>query len=498
MWERVPLEAIRQEADNVVNGHGLAREFGPLHLTLLGVGNAIGAGIFVLTGTAAAHYAGPAIALSYVIAGVACLLTSLCYAELSALIPSAGGSFSYARVTLGRFPAWLIGWCMVIEYLIAGATVATGWSAYGQKLLAEFGLSLPRKWSGSPLDIVGNSLSASHRVFDLPAVLMIIVCTWILVRGLRHSGIANAVMVGIKLTVILAVIVGGAFYVTPANWVPFVPAPSSAGHFGWGGVFTGSAIAFFSYSGFEAMSTAARECRNPTRDLPIGLLASLAICVFLYVSIAVVLTGLVPYPDLDTASPVSTALALASPRLGWLITVVNIGTVLGLGAAVLVSLYGQTRTFYSMSVVGYLPSAFARVHASTRTPVFATVCTGAGAAIIAGLLPIELLGELVSMGILIAFSSVCLGVLILRQSRPRTHRPFRAPLYPWVPVAGLASCFGLMISLPLITWLNIGLWLLVGIILFFTVVARSEGRVANPGGGSLAELPSALPPKGDA
>jgi APA family basic amino acid/polyamine antiporter len=466
---RVPLQSLREQADVGLDDRGLRRAFGPVTLTLVGVGNAIGAGIFVLTGTAAALYAGPAITLSYVIAGVVCVLTSLCYAEVSALMPSAGGSFTYARVTLGRFPAWLIGWCMVMEYLIAASTVATGWSGYAQSLLAQIGVTLPRALTGAPFDLTAGKLVASNRIADVPALLMIATCTWILLGGLRQSAIANAVMVSIKVTVILAVIAVGSFYVTPAHWTPFIPAASAGGHFGWSGIFTGSAIAFFSYTGFEAMSTAAREARNPTRDLPIALLASIGICILLYVGTALVLTGLIPYPMLATSSPLSTALGLASPRLGWLITVVNVGTVLGLGAAVLISLYGQTRTFYSMAVAGYFPRAFAHVHPSYRTPTVATIWTGVGAAIVSGLLPIELLGELVSMGTLIAFASVCLGTLILRREYPKVPRPFRVPLYPWIPLGGLMSCVGLTFSLPVITWANLLLWLAIGIALYFAL-----------------------------
>jgi APA family basic amino acid/polyamine antiporter len=493
MWDRVPLAEIRNEADTATVGTGLVRGLGPVDLTTIGVGAAIGAGVFVLTGTAAAHYAGPAVTLSYVIAGAVSLLTALCYAELSSVIPSAGGSFSYARVILGRFPAWLIGWCMIVEYLIGGATVAAGWSGYAQNLLSQFGVVLPRAWSGAPFDIVGNSLAASGRYLDLPAVLMIVGCTWILIRGLRRSAVANAVMVGIKVAVILAIIVVGAFYVKPANWTPFLPPVTATGQFGWGGVFTATAIAFYSYTGFEAVSTAARESRDPARDLPIALLATLLICIVLFTGVALVLTGLVPYPSLGTASPLATALALASPRLNWLISVTDIGTVLGLGAAVLISIYSQSRTFYSMAVTGYLPRAFARIHPSYRTPTVATFCTGAGAAIVAGALPITLLGELVSMGTLIAFSSVCLGVLIMRHTSPEVPRPFRVPMYPWIPLAGLASSIGLMFSLPLITWLNLALWVAIGVILFFVFATRG-GKHGLTTGSSQRELTAAPKP----
>jgi basic amino acid/polyamine antiporter, APA family len=482
IWHRVAIEAIRHEADTSFSSSGLVRGLGPIHLTMIGIGATIGAGVFVLTGTAAAHHAGPAIALSYVIAGAVSLLIALCYAELSAVIPSAGGSFSYARVILGRLPAWLIGWCMVSEYLIGGSTVAVGWSGYAQDLLAQFGLPLPHEWSGAPVDVVDGKLVVSGRFLDVPAVLMIAGCSWILLRGLRGSAIVNTSMVVIKLVVIVAVIAVGAFYVRAANWVPFVPPVTPDHQFGWGGVFTATAIAFYAYTGFEAVSTAARECRQPTRDLPIALLATLVICAALFIGIGLVLTGLAPYPKLDSPAPLATALAIVSSKLRPLISIVDIGTVLGLGSAVMMSLYSQSRTFYSMAVVGHLPKRFARVHPSYRTPTVATLWTGAGAAILAGVLPIELLGELVSMGTLIAFSSVCLGVLILRRSRPDIQRPFLVPLHPWIPLVGLTSCFGLMCSLPRIAWLNLALWMTLGLALFLVSVffARGHRIAASP------------------
>lgn len=474
LFERVSVEAARVEGDTGDVDTGLVRLLGPGHLTMIGVGCAIGAGIFVLTGTAAARYAGPAVTLAYAMAGVACVLTGLCYAELSSVMTAAGGSYSYARITLGRLPAWMIGWCMVFEYLAGGATVAVGWSAYGQNLLGQFGLMLPAVWSGSPLDVVDGSLVATGRIADLPAVLLILGCTLILLRSLRGSATANALMVALNVVVILTVIVVGAFYVTPRNWTPFVPPRTADGHFGLGGVFTGAAIAFYAYTGFEATSTAARESRNPSRDVPMALMASVAICMLLYTGIAFIMTGLAPYPKLDTASPISTALALASPRLNWLIVATDIGTVLGLGAAVLMSFYSQSRVFYSMSVVGDLPPAFGRVHPASRTPTVAIVSTGIGAALVAGALPIELLGELISLGTLIAYASVCVGVLILRRIRPDLPRPFRVAMYPWIPLAALASCLVLMLSLPRLTWLNMAGWLALGVLLFFVLADHPQ------------------------
>jgi basic amino acid/polyamine antiporter, APA family len=480
IWERVPLELARTDPDMAAVGGGLVRSLGPAHLTLMGVGCAIGAGIFVLTGTAAARYAGPAVSLSYAMAGVVCLLTCLCYAELSAVIPAAGGSFSYARITLGRLPAWLIGCCMVFEYLAGGSNVAVGWSAYAQNLLAQFGLVLPWTWSGAPLEVVDNRLVPTGRIADLPAALMSLGCTLILLRGLRGSALANSLMVAVNIVVILAVIIVGAFYVNPQNWVPFMPARTPSGHFGVAGVFTAAAIAFYSYTGFEATSNAARECRNPSRDVPVSLLASAVICALLYTGIAFVMTGLAPYPKLDTASPIATALALASPKLNWLIMTTDIGTVLGLGAAVLISFYSQSRIFYSMAVVGNLPPSFARIHPRTRTPTLAVVWTGLGAALVAGVLPIELLAELISLGTLIAYASVCAGVLVLRRIRPDVPRPFRVPLCPWIPLAALATCSMLMVSLPRLTWLNMAAWIALCIVLFFILAARSGQRDMAP------------------
>lgn len=471
LFERVPLEAAQTDAADV-SGNELPRSLGLTSLTMLGVGNAIGAGIFVLTGMAAAEHAGPGIAVSYVIAGLVCLLTSLCYAEISALIPSAGGSFAYARVTLGRYGAWIVGWCMIAEYLIAGSTVAVGWSGYGSNLLQQIGLSLPAALSAAPFDMRDGHIVASGSYMNLPALLLVLACTWVLYRGLRESNLANHLMVTVKIIVILIVVLVGAAYVSPDNWTPFVPPESASGRFGWGGVLTAAAIAFFSYSGFEAMSTAARESRDPARDLPRALLIALAICVVLYVSMALVMTGLAPYATLNTASPISTALLHASDRLGWLVMLVNVGTIIGLAAPVLISLYGQIRTFYAMSRAGYMPETFGRVHERHRTPAAGTLVTGIVAAIVAAVLPINLLGELVSMGVLIAFASVCLGVIVLRRDYPAVPRPFRVPLYPWVPMLGLISCVGLMATLPRLTWICIVAWLVIGSVIFW-VSARN-------------------------
>ena len=484
--KRVSLESVHAQVDTSAASPGLARSLSVSQLTLLGIGNTIGAGIFVLTGESAARYAGPGITLSYVLAGVVCLLTSLCYAEIGTLMPSAGGAFSYARVTLGRFPAWLIGWGMIMEYLLAASTVAVGWSGYAQDLLNQFGIAPPRTLSCA-------SLAAHQRTPQCQR------------RHRQRASRAHGCRVRLDTRawpqrVIDRQRVDGRYQsggnrrghngrIALRQSGKLEALHSSAqglGHFGLSGIFTGSAVAFFAYSGFEAMSAAARECRDPSRDLPRAFIAALVICMLLYVGIALVLTGLAPYWKLDTPSPVSTALELASPRLAWLATVVNVGTVLGLGAAVLVALFGQARTFYSMAVVGFLPKSFAYVHPAHRTPSVAIRYTGIGAAAVAGCVPIDLLGDLVSMGTLISFASVCLGVLILRRGRPEILRPFRAPGYPWVPLLGCVSCIGLMFSLSGLTWLYTAWWLTLGAGLYFILPSTRAIHSSNPVPASLA------------
>ena len=479
LFECAKLDSAQLEAEGREDsGARLQRSLGTSSLVMLGVGNAIGAGIFVLTGTAAAQHAGPGIAISYLIAGLVCFLTSLCYAELSALIPSAGGAFAYARVSLGRLGAWAIGWCMIAEYLLAGATVAVGWSGYAQGLLHQLGLALPAHLSTAPFKVVHGELVRSGSLVNLPALLLVIGCTLVLMRGLRESTIAGHLMVGIKIAVIVLVLIVGVGYISTHNWQPFVPPEDATGRFGWGGVLTASAIAFFSYSGFEAMSAAAVEARDPARTLPRALLWALAICMLLYVSMALVMTGLAPYTTLNTASPISTALLHASDRLGWLVLMVNTGTVIGLAAPVLISLYGQIRTFYTMAHTGYMPPMFARVHAKHRTPVAGTLVVGVVASLIAALLPIDLLGELVSLGILFAFASVCIGVIVLRRRYPQVRRPFAVPVYPWVPLLGFLSCIGLTFTLPRLTWIYLTSWLALGGLF---VVVWTRARAATNG-----------------
>jgi basic amino acid/polyamine antiporter, APA family len=436
----------------------MRRTLGPVSLTMIGVSNAIGAGVFILTGTAAAEYAGPAVALSFVIAALVCLATALCYGELGALMPEAGGSYIYARVALGHGPALIVGWCMILEYLLAASTVAVGWSGYAVQLLLTLGIRLPDRLTTAPF--AGTHALAS---INLPAVLLIVGCTFILTRGTRFSVGLNAAMVSLKVIIIMLVILAGWRFTDARNWTPFLPPADLVSHrYGLRGLFTASAYAFFSYSGFEALSTSAGEARNPSRDLPRSLLAAIAACTVLYVGMSLLMTGLVPYHKLDVAYPVVVALRGAHGHLDWLLPIVEIGTVVGLASVALVSLYGQVRVFMSMARAGDLPKIFSKIDPVARVPVAGSWIVGILAAILAGFMPLQLLAELVSLGCLLAFASVCASVFVLRRTMPKIARPFRVPFGSFVPVFGVVTCIGLMFSLPPTTWTAFVTWLCIG------------------------------------
>ena len=445
----------------------LKRELGPLALVTLGIGAVIGAGIFVLTGTVAAQNTGPALTLSMVLAGVACAFAGLCYAELASMIPVAGSAYTYAYATMGELMAWIIGWDLVLEYSLSSSTVAVGWSAHVVSLLGEMGISLPPRLTAAPGTSVlladGSSLTG---VFNIPAVLICLALTALLVVGIRESARVNTTIVIIKV-VVLALFVGfGAHYINTANLHPFIPPNTGQfGSFGWSGVVRGAGIIFFAYIGFDAVSTASQEARNPGRDIPIGILVSLAICTLLYITVGLVMTGLVPYQTLNVASPIS--VAVEATRLAWLPPVINIGAICGLSSVILVNMLAQSRIFYSMSRDGLLPPLFARLHPKFRTPHVTTIITGVLVAIASGLFPINVLSQLVSMGTLLAFAIVCTGVLVLRRAEPNIPRPFRTPGMPWVPIAGTLTCLYLMSGLPLRTWIRLFVWLFVGLIIYF-------------------------------
>lgn len=469
LWIKKPLDILMAEASEE-GTHTLRRSLTATNLTLLGIGAIIGAGIFVLTGQAAAQYAGPAIVLSFVIAGFGCLFAGLCYAEFASLIPIAGSAYTYGYATLGEFMAWIIGWDLILEYLFAASTVSVGFSGYFVELMKEIGFAIPEKFAGAPLKWVeaDRAFHATSSVVNLPAMGLIFLLTVLLVIGIRESARFNNIAVLIKLSIVLAVIGFGIKYVNTANWHPFIPENTGTfGHFGLSGVVRGSAVVFFAYIGFDAVSTAAQEAKNPQRDLPIGILASLAICTVLYILMALVMTGLTPFMNLNVPHPVFVAIDAAGPGLKWLTYFINIGAIAGLASVVLVMLMGQPRIFYAMSRDGLLPPIFGKVHPKFKTPYIATIITGAVAMVFGGLFPIDILGELVSIGTLLAFIIVCAGVLVLRYRSPDLHRPFKTPFVPLVPILGIGTCGFMMAFLPSTTWLRLGLWMAIGLGIYF-------------------------------
>ncbi len=444
----------------------LKRSLTARQLLLLGIGAVIGAGIFVLSGHAAAEHAGPAVVLSYVIAGVACALAGLCYAEFSAMLPVSGSAYSYSYATLGELVAWFIGWNLVLEYLFAASTVAVGWSGYFNSLLTSLGIGLPVSLASAPFNVLDGSISYTGGLINLPAVAIVAAISGLCYVGITQSAWVNSVIVAIKITVIALFVAFAARYVDPSNWVPFVPEPQGDGRFGWEGVIRAATVVFFSYIGFDAVSTAAGEAKNPQRDMPIGILGSLAICTVVYILVSGVLTGLLPYWQLSTPKPVATALE-AYPALAWLKHIVEIGAIAGLSSVILVMLMGQSRIFYTMSNDGLIPRMFGKVHPRFQTPYLSTVAVGVVASLLAGFLPIGLLGELVSMGTLLAFATVCIGVLVLRHTRPELPRPFRVPAVWVIAVLGAASCLYLFWGAFKDHWdLFLG-WTLIGMVVYF-------------------------------
>jgi APA family basic amino acid/polyamine antiporter len=464
------LLATKQIADinAAAEANELHRTLDARALVLLGIGAIIGTGIFVLTGTAAANHAVPALVISFLIAGFGCALAGLCYAEFAAMIPACGSAYSYSYATLGEFIAWFIGWNLILEYLFAGATVAVGWSGYVVSLLQQMGIHLPPELTNAPFTKGTGHFEIVHTgaLINLPAVLVIAAITALCYVGIRQSASFNALVVVIKVSVIVLFIAFGVWYINGANWEPFIPPNTGRfGSFGWSGIFQAAGIIFFAYIGFDAVSTAAQEARNPQRDMPKGILLSLLICTILYIAVSAVLTGMVPYPELNSPAPVALALD-RYPTLGWLAGLIKLGAIAGMTSVMLVMLLGQPRIFYAMSQDGLLPPLFRKVHPRYKTPYVGTVLTGAIAATVAGLFPVTILGELVSIGTLLAFAIVCIGVLVLRVKRPDIQRPFRVPA-PWLTcIGGAVICMAMMASLPRDTWLRLLVWTLIGIAIY--------------------------------
>ncbi len=462
---RKSLESIATSSEG--HGKGLPKTLGPISLIGLGIGCIIGAGIFVLTGKAAASYAGPAISLSFVLSGIACAFVGLCYAELAAMIPASGSAYTYTYATVGEFFAWIIGWDLILEYAMGAATVAVGWSGYFVSLLGSFGIHIPPQWT----DATGQAVkladgSAATAILNLPAVLIVLMLTALLMAGTKESTRVNNIMVGFKLFVVGVVIVVGAFYIKHAYWTPFIPENTgSFGSFGYSGILRGASVVFFAYIGFDAVSTAAQEAKLPQRDMPIGILGSLIICTILYVLMSLVMTGMVPFAKLGVADPV--AVAIDTTGIGWLSVLVKFAALAGLTTVVFVLLFGQARILFSMAQDGLLPAFFSRVHPRFGTPFASQALIGVIVALVAASFPIGLLGEMVSIGTLFAFLLVCIAVMHLRRSAPRTKRPFRTPGVPLVPLLGIAFSMLLMLGLPLDTWLRLVVWLVIGLAIYF-------------------------------
>jgi APA family basic amino acid/polyamine antiporter len=443
----------------------LRRSLGPWHLTALGIGSIIGTGIFVLTGTAASQNAGPALVFSMIISAVGCAFSGLCYAEFAAMVPVAGSAYTYAYATMGEIFAWIIGWDLILEYALSTATVAVGWSGYFVSLMRDVGLDIPA------------AIAGAAGAFNLPAVVIVLVVAALLILGIKESADTNTVLVAIKSVVLVVFVVAGAAYVKRANLTPFIPPNTDGfGHFGWSGVLRGAGVMFFAYIGFDAVSTAAQEARNPARDMPIGILGSLAICTVIYIAVAIVLVGIVPYQRLNVADPL--AVGIDATGLTWLSPVIKVAALFGLFSTMLVTLLAQTRIFYSMSRDGLLPTMFSVIHPRFRTPYVSTAITAVIIAAAAGFTPIAVLGQLVSIGTLLAFVLVSIGVVILRRTAPGAPRPFRTPAVPFVPIAGAAICLAQMASLPLATWERLVIWLLAGFVVYFGYGRRHSPAAA--------------------
>lgn len=467
------IKALERTADN--DGTSLSRTMGVFDLTALGIGAIIGTGIFVLTGVAAAKYAGPAVVISFIISGVVAGLAALAYAELAAMVPVSGSAYTYTYTSMGEVVAWLIGWNLILEYLVAAGAVAIGWSSYFVDLLKSIGITLPKAVTASPF---------SGGIINFPAITIVLLITWIAVRGVKHSARATKIVVAVKLAVIVLFIALGVFRVDTGNWVPFMP-------FGFSGIIHGAAIIFFAYIGFDAVATAAEEVKRPKRDLPRGIIASLAVSTVLYVVVAGILTGMLAYTRLNTPSPITAALLATGIR--WATAFISVGALAGLTSVLLAVIFAQSRIFFAMARDGLLPPLFSKIHKKYKTPYFNTLIVGAAISAIGAFLPVGIIAQMANIGTLSALAVVSIGVIVLRKTKPDVERPFKLPFVPYLPIISTGAVIYLAFNLPATTWIRFVVWIAFGLIIYFAYGIK-HSRLA----GKEDIQPVSFPPKGPA
>src|SRR5512143_114469 len=471
LFRRKSVTDLQKEAET---DHSLKRALGALNLTALGIGAIIGTGIFVLTGTVAAQNAGPAVVLSFVLAGVASIFAALCYSEFASLVPMAGSAYTYGYATLGELVAWIIGWDLVLEYALGAVTVAIGWSGYVVSFLKDIGINVPCALSAARgIAVQCADGTTTTAIFNLPAVVIIAIVTTLLVVGIKESANVNNAIVFVKVAVVLLFIVAAAHAINPANWHPFIPANTgNRGEFGWTGVMTGAGVVFFAYIGFDAVSTAAQEAKNPQRDMPIGIIGSLLICTVLYIIVSGIATGVMSYKDLNVPDPI--AVAADHAGLGWMSTLIKLGAIAGLSSVILVMLLGQSRVFWTMSKDGLLPQFVNKIHPKFQTPWITSIITGVAVAFVSALLTVREAGSLVSIGTLLAFVIVSIGIMVLRVREPNLPRAFKTPAVFIVAPLGAISALYLLISLPWRTWERLIIWFVVGIVIYAVYGVRKS------------------------
>jgi APA family basic amino acid/polyamine antiporter len=480
LLKKKDIAGMLREADSS-NG-GLKRSLTATNLVALGIGAIVGTGIFVLTGQAAAQYAGPALTISFVISALGCIFAGFCYAEFAAMMPVSGSVYSYSYATMGEFMAWFIGWDLILEYLFACSTVAVGWSGYMQNLLAGWGINLPHQLAHPTIDQIDGEWIWTGSILNFPAVCIVALITVLLLGGVKQSAWVNNVIVAVKVLVILLFVGFGLSYIDTGNWTPYIPENTGRfGEYGLSGVLRGAAVVFFAYLGFDALSTAAQETRRPQKDMPKGILISLIVCALLYIAVTAVLTGIVHYRELNVDAPIAVAIDKVGVGLAWMSPFIKLGAIAGISSVILVMMMGQSRIYYAIARDGLLPRLFAKVSVKRGVPQNATVFAGVATGLIAGLLPLSALSELVSIGTLMAFAIVCLSLLVLRRTQAHIHRPFKVPFVWVIPPLGAFFCILQMASLPAATWLRLIIWTLIGLVIYFTY-SRRHSHLNRPKG----------------